>query len=97
MLAISGPKDEAGHSTDAEAWSKQDRHALLKGNAARFAEPYRTALSLLQDDEPVWYIDLSHWETVPWNNQNGRVTLAGDAAHPMTFREFQDSLRLVFG
>lgn len=86
MLAISGPKDEAGY-IDGKARGGEDRLALLKGNADRFAEPYKTALSLLSDDEPIWYIDLTHWETSPWDNRSGRVTLGGDAAHPMTFRE----------
>lgn len=86
MLAISGPKDKAGYD-GTEARGGEDRLALLKGNVNRFAEPYKTALTLLSDDEPVWYIDLTHWETEPWNNCSGRVTLGGDAAHPMTFRK----------
>lgn len=69
------------------ATGEVDRLQLLKGNVARFEEPYKTALALLSDDEPTWYIDLTQWETEPWDNRNGRLTLAGDAAHPMTFRK----------
>jgi 2-polyprenyl-6-methoxyphenol hydroxylase-like FAD-dependent oxidoreductase len=32
---------------------------------------------------------LKIWKTVPWDNQDGRLTLCGDAAHAMTFHRGQ--------
>ena len=31
-------------------------------------------------------VRLTEWPTVKWNSLPGKITLAGDAAHPMTFR-----------
>ena len=40
-----------------------------------------------------WYGKLNHWDPAAeghqWDNRGGRVTLAGDAAHPMTFQRGQ--------
>lgn len=61
----------------------------------------------MPDDTPTaWYGKLQHWDPLSpgnrWENQDGRVTLAGDAAHPMTFQRGQglnhaitDALKLV--
>lgn len=57
------------------------------------------------DNENVWYGKLNHWDPGEkghrWDGREGRVTLAGDAAHPMTFQRGQglnhaltDSLKL---
>jgi 2-polyprenyl-6-methoxyphenol hydroxylase-like FAD-dependent oxidoreductase len=41
----------------------------------------------------VWYSKLRNWNpSLPehdWDNRDGRATLAGDAAHPMTFQRGQ--------
>ena len=87
MLAVSGAKNKAGYGPTTNGDGQVDRLALMKGNADRFAEPFHSALSKLPDNNPVWYIDLAHWEPIPWDNREGRVTLGGDAAHPMTFRK----------
>lgn len=54
--------------------------------AESFAEPFRSALLSLPGDAVIWCERLAHWPTVQWENRGGRVTLAGDAAHPMTYR-----------
>lgn len=51
------------------------------------AEPFRSALLALPDDEVIWCERVAQWPTVKWDNKGGSVTLAGDAAHPMTYRE----------
>jgi hypothetical protein len=42
------------------------------------------------EDQPSWYFHLAVWDPSlsehNWDNKNGRVTLAGDAEHPMTYR-----------
>lgn len=54
-------------------------------------EPFRSALLSLPDDAVIWCERLSQWPTIEWDNKHGSVTLAGDAAHPMTYRK-DDSL-----
>ena len=52
-----------------------------------FAEPFKSIYTSLPQGTKIWCDRLSQWPTIPWDNRAGRVTLAGDAAHPMTFRE----------
>lgn len=62
----------------------------LKAHVKRdgWAEPYKSAIEWIPDDTPVLKDRLNIWKTQPWDNQGGRVTLCGDAAHAMTFRKF---------
>lgn len=53
------------------------------------AEPFRSALLSLPDDAVIWSERLAQWPTVAWDNKQGTVTLAGDAAHPMTYHRGQ--------
>lgn len=59
----------------------------LKQKASRFAEPFRSVFESLPTGTKIWHSRLSYWETQPWDNRNGTLTLVGDAAHPMTFRK----------
>lgn len=57
-----------------------------------WAEPLRSAYDWVGDDvKTVYYGQLSNWDpSLPehkWDNRGGLVTLAGDAAHPMTYRK----------
>ncbi|KAN0102818.1 FAD/NAD(P)-binding domain containing protein [Hyaloscypha variabilis] len=53
----------------------------------------KDAFEWVPEDQPCWYFDLAVWDpSLPahnWDNKNGRVTLAGDAAHPMTYQRGQ--------
>jgi hypothetical protein len=60
---------------------------LLKDRAQTFCEPFKSANLWVPDDTVLAVNRLSYWVPIPWDNRNGRITLAGDAAHPMTFRE----------
>lgn len=53
--------------------------------AESFADPFRSAMLSLPKDAVIWCERLSQWPTVAWDNKQGTVTLAGDAAHSMTF------------
>lgn len=55
--------------------------------AQKWAEPYASAIEWILDDAPIGRDQLKIWKPVPWDNQQARVTLVGDAAHAMTFRE----------
>ena len=68
---------------DTPLTSKQ-RLAHFKALAVNYAEPFRSAAVWVKDDTHVPYDRIKHWPSIKrWNNHNGRVTLAGDAAHPM--------------
>ncbi|KAJ5205841.1 Monooxygenase FAD-binding [Penicillium cf. griseofulvum] len=61
--------------------------------ARRFVDPWRSIFEWMPSDSEVWYAKLRNWDpSLPehqWDNLQGRVTLAGDAAHPMTFQRGQ--------
>lgn len=68
--------------------------AHQKELAKEYADPFKSAFEWLADDSPTaWYGKLQHWDPGEpdhrWDNKGGRVTLAGDAAHPMTFQRGQ--------
>lgn len=56
---------------------------MLKERAKEFVDPFRTAVLAVKDNTSIAKDSLSYWEPVPWDNRSGKVTLAGDAAHPM--------------
>jgi hypothetical protein len=51
--------------------------------ALKLAEPFRSAVLWMPDDTKVSFDRMVYWVTVPWDSRQGRVTLVGDAAHPM--------------
>ena len=52
-----------------------------------FGYPFNEAFAAIPKGTKVWHNRLRYWPTKPWNSRGGLVTLAGDAAHPMTFRK----------
>ena len=82
------PRDQIVQRTPAE------HVAYQKQLAKKFADPFRSAFEWMPDDSTtIWNSKLQHWdpgeEDHRWDNHNGRITLAGDAAHPMTFQRGQ--------
>jgi 2-polyprenyl-6-methoxyphenol hydroxylase-like FAD-dependent oxidoreductase len=68
--------------------------AELKQMTAKIADPFKSGIQWIPEDTPVPLMRLYSWEPVPWDNHAGRITLAGDAAHTMTFRkQTTESLR----
>lgn len=63
----------------------------LKERGEVFTEPIRSMFRGIADGTKAWHNRLSSWMPVPWDNRGGKVTLAGDAAHPMTFRQWEPS------
>lgn len=46
---------------------------------------FKSAVEWIPEDDTATIVGrISYWFTVPWDNHGVRVTLAGDAAHPMT-------------
>ncbi|OQE16613.1 hypothetical protein PENFLA_c027G08386 [Penicillium flavigenum] len=72
-----GPEDKVG-ATD------EDRLANMKQRAQGFVPFLQRAVDRIPVGTPVTEIKLADWECLGWDNQGGRVTLAGDAAHAMT-------------
>ncbi|KAL8939847.1 MAG: hypothetical protein Q9216_003135 [Gyalolechia sp. 2 TL-2023] len=74
--------------------STADHIAHQKQLAKEYADPFKSAFEWLADDSATaWYGKMQHWDPGDpdhrWDNKGGRVTLAGDAAHPMTFQRGQ--------
>ena len=75
---------------DVEALPTQEAQIReIKQKTSRFMEPFRSVNQWIPDEAKLTRNNLSYWIPVPWNNHGGRVTLAGDAAHAMTFHRGQ--------
>lgn len=62
-----------------------ERIAELKRRAKGFAEPLLSMIMDVPDDNTTATgLRLADFPTLPWDNQHGTVTLAGDSAHSMT-------------
>ncbi|KAF2436516.1 putative monooxygenase [Tothia fuscella] len=74
-------------------WSNAEKLRLVKQKARQYADPWKSAYEWLPDDHPVWYMGFTDWdpgaEGHHWDNHGGLVTLAGDAAHTMTYQRGQ--------
>jgi 2-polyprenyl-6-methoxyphenol hydroxylase-like FAD-dependent oxidoreductase len=76
-----------------ESWTNAQRLQQAKELAKDFTEPWKSAFAWLPDDHIVWYMGFGDWDPGAdehrWDNHSGRVTLAGDAAHTMTYQRGQ--------
>lgn len=65
--------------------SQSGRMSFFKSRSSTFAEPWRSAAQAI---DPSTWLPLdrgTYWAAAtPWPNRAGHMTLAGDAAHPMT-------------
>ncbi|RAL00109.1 FAD-dependent oxidoreductase [Aspergillus ibericus CBS 121593] len=61
----------------------RERLDMIREKAQSLAEPARSSFTWIPDDTQVHKADISYWVTQPWDNRLGRLTLVGDAAHPM--------------
>lgn len=106
MLVIDVPDDKAPETWKFQlmtSWRKSDDDekdkiaaaglAEIKMKTKDFAEPFRSANAWIPDGTPVYTNRMTYWEPIPWDNHGGRISLAGDAAHPMTFRKLYAALR----
>lgn len=55
--------------------------------SSKLGEPLRAAFFAAPSTSTIWCDRVGQWPTIAWENMQGRVTLAGDAAHPMTYRK----------
>ena len=75
----------------ADLVTPQERLRFFKDRASRFCDPWRTAALALNDDEIVPVDPGAQFSPFQWDNRDGRVTLAGDAAHAMLPRKLPPS------
>ena len=68
-----------------ETLTNEQRIRLVKEKAAKgnLQEPFRSVIEGIPEDEPLPYVETSYWIAEPWDTHEGRLTMAGDAAHPM--------------
>jgi hypothetical protein len=76
-------KSVEDHDNEVDRLKRLKEHVKKAG----WAEPYKSAIEWIPEDTEVLRDQLKIWKTVPWDNEGGRVTLCGDAAHAMTFRK----------
>lgn len=55
--------------------------AELRSRMDGWIDPFKAVVEKLPDDTVIKHDELRIWHTKPWNNQQGRITLVGDAAH----------------
>ncbi|KAJ4148686.1 hypothetical protein NW765_017553 [Fusarium oxysporum] len=62
----------------------EERVRMFKKLAANYCEPFKYLAEWVREDAIIPLDNFSTWKQIqPWHNHNGRVTIAGDAAHPM--------------
>jgi len=77
-------------TVDHDALSKDNDLLLadVRKRSEHLAYPFKDMIAAIPRDAKIWYYDhMNYWPTKAWDNRGGRVTLAGDAAHTMTFRK----------
>lgn len=82
------PKDLVPDKSTSEYITHQKRLAR------EFCDPIKAIYEAMPDiSTTAWYTKLQHWDPQAlghqWDNHGGRITLAGDAAHPMSFQRGQ--------
>ncbi|KAK0624030.1 hypothetical protein B0T14DRAFT_192503 [Immersiella caudata] len=69
------PDPPAKNGPEALAWIRETTTGL--------ADPFQSQIQWTSSGDDVFIDEMRTWVSVPWDTLNGRVTLAGDAAHPM--------------
>lgn len=76
-----------------EHWTDAQRLEQVKEFSRTFTDPFKSAFEWASADCKVWYSSLHDFdpgaEGHRWGNLGGRVTLAGDSAHTMTYQRGQ--------
>lgn len=59
------------------------RLQFFKERSSRLCEPFSTAAAALADDTVLPIDRGQQWSPISWDNHDGAITIAGDAAHSM--------------
>ncbi|KAJ4353051.1 hypothetical protein N0V95_003704 [Ascochyta clinopodiicola] len=69
----------------ADLTTNEGRLKFFRARCEEYAEPWRSVGRAVQDGTTIPMDRLTYWEkSRKWDNRGGRMTLCGDAAHPMT-------------
>ncbi|OAK96925.1 FAD/NAD(P)-binding domain-containing protein [Phaeosphaeriaceae sp. SRC1lsM3a] len=70
---------------DIDLTTQEGRMSFFKSRGATYAEPWHSACAQISDSTYLPLDQTTYWaNAAAWPNHNGRMTLCGDAAHPMT-------------
>ncbi|KAH8886316.1 putative monooxygenase [Thozetella sp. PMI_491] len=61
----------------------QEAIDFVKEHSKRLCEPFKSAIDWTPDDSRCYVDQMKYWVPVPYPTHGGKVTLAGDAGHPM--------------
>jgi len=76
----------------ADLSTNEGRFKFFKARCEEYAEPWRSVGRAVKEGTTIPMDRLTYWEkSKKWDNRGGRMTLCGDAAHPMTPRKFPRS------
>jgi 2-polyprenyl-6-methoxyphenol hydroxylase-like FAD-dependent oxidoreductase len=59
------------------------RLQFFKDRSSKICEPFSTIAAALPDDTILPADPGQQWSPIQWDNHNGSITIAGDAAHSM--------------
>lgn len=90
-MAVNDPKDVASWETFwVKVWkgepvtlAGQEAIDFVKSDLEGFCEPFRSAIEWTPDGSLCYIDEMKYWLPSAWQTHDGKVTLAGDAAHPM--------------
>ncbi|KAK0649161.1 hypothetical protein B0T16DRAFT_456598 [Cercophora newfieldiana] len=75
--------EETGLKTDQEILDD------MRARVQHLAYPFKESVTTIPSGTRCWHARLTYLPTKPWDSRGGLVTLAGDAAHSMTFHRGQ--------
>ncbi|KAH4162708.1 hypothetical protein HBI81_222970 [Parastagonospora nodorum] len=76
---------DASVPADVDLSTPSGRMSFFKSRAAMYAEPWRSAGAAIDPSLSLPLDKGTYWaNSAAWDNRQGRMTLCGDAAHPMT-------------
>lgn len=61
----------------------QEALDYIRDRTVPLRDVFQSAIDWTPENSYVSVNEMNTWTPVPWDNHGGRVTLAGDAAHPM--------------
>jgi hypothetical protein len=74
--------------SSADLTTNEGRLKFFRARCEEYAEPWRSVGRAVKDGTTIPMDRLTYWEkSKKWDNRGGRMTLCGDAAHPMTPRK----------
>lgn len=95
VVEVDDPKDKSTWTTFwVKIWRRSayplpavlygpDALNFLKEKTSGLAQPFQSQVDWTPEDSTSYIDEMNAWVSVPFDTRAGRVTLAGDAAHPM--------------